>query len=76
MTRRTVTGKGGQKTIVWTCTGRHHGRRGNGCKMRNVPETEIVTALSEALGVEFTEENVDMVSRVMICQDGIVVERA
>ena len=76
MTRRTVTGKGGQKTIVWTCTGRHHGRKGNGCKMRNVPETEIMTALSEALDVEFAEENIDMVSRVMICQDGIVVEKA
>ena len=57
MTRRTLNGPKGIKHKVWTCRGRHEGRKGNGCKCRNIKENELIAAISKKMCKELTEEN-------------------
>ena len=42
MTRRTLTGYRGEKYKAWECREHHLGRAGNGCKGRNIRETELM----------------------------------
>lgn len=76
MTRRTLNGPKGIKHKVWTCRGRHEGRKGNGCKCRNVKENELIAAISERIGEDLTEENASMLKKVLIELDDISIEYA
>ena len=76
MTRRTLNGPKGIKHKVWTCRGRHEGRKGNGCKCRNVKENELIDTISERIGEELTEENASMLKMVFIEMDDISIEYA
>ena len=76
MTRRTLNGPKGIKHKVWTCRGRHEGRKGNGCKCRNVKENELIDTISERIGEELTEENASMLKKVFIEMDDISIEYA
>ena len=74
MTRRTLNGFKGEKHKVWTCRDRHQGRKGNGCKCRNVDENDLLAAISERMGQELTEANAVLLKRVFIEMEGISVE--
>lgn len=52
MTRRTVNGIGGEKCKTWVCRGRYLGRRGNGCRMRNVKEDALLDEIKAEMGYE------------------------
>ena len=75
MTRRTVRSLGGEKCKAWTCRERHKGRKGNGCKGRNIFEEELLAAVSGQIGELVTEGNVELVSRVEVKEHGVKVEK-
>ena len=75
MTRRTLIGVQGCKHKVWTCRGRHEGRRGNGCKMRNVNEEMLLHAIEDSIGCEVDAVSAETIRRVVIHEDDIVVEK-
>ena len=66
----------GIKHKVWTCRGRHEGRKGNGCKCRNIKENELIAAISEKMCKELTEENASMLKKVLIEMEDISIEYA
>ena len=81
MTRRTLRrysrpGEAAERYKAWECCGRHKGRSGNGCKMRVVREKEVLDAIEKAIGREADEDSIELIDRVMITEDEIVVERA
>lgn len=74
MTRRTLNGPKGIKHKVWTCRGRHEGRKGNGCKLRTIKEDLLLQTIEESIGCEVIAENAEKIKRVVITEDDIVVE--
>ena len=74
MTRRTLNGPTGIKHKIWTCRGRHEGRKGNGCKLRNVKEGMLLQAIEDSIGGEIKAENAEKIKRVIITEDDIAVE--
>lgn len=78
MTRRTLNGPKGIKHKVWTCRGRHEGRKGNGCKCRNIKENELIAAISKK-NVQRTDRRKCcsvMLKKVLIELDDISIEYA
>lgn len=80
MTRRTLREYSGETYKSWTCRGRHMGRRGNGCKMRNIRERDLFSDICMEMGydsgAEFPVERFQgEVNRVEVCQDGVQVLR-
>ena len=75
MTRRTLNGPKGIKHKVWTCRGRHEGRKGNGCKLRTIKEDLLLQTIEESIGCEVNAENAGQIQRVLITKDDIVVEK-
>lgn len=73
MTRRTLTGYGGEKYKAWVCRDRHLGRKGNGCKMRTIREDELLGEIGESIGVEVTEDTAGLVEQVEVGMDGVEV---
>ena len=82
MTRRTLNGPKGIKHKVWTCRGRHEGRKGNGCKLRTIKEDLLLQTIEESIGCEVNAdigcevnaENAAQIQRVVITEDDIAVE--
>jgi len=79
--RRTVTSRNGESYKYWNCAERQKGKAGNGCKNRNIKETELLQAIAEQLGwnrvdVEHfdTEVMLRTVKRVEITGQGIHVD--
>lgn len=75
MTRRTLNGPKGIKHKVWTCRGRHEGRKGNGCKLRTVKEDFLLQTIGDSIGCEVNAENAGQIQHVVITKDDIVVEK-
>ena len=76
MTRRTVNTVGGAKCKVWTCRERHKGRKGNGCKGRNISEEELLKAISDQLGKPANQRNAELLERVVVEEQGVTVASA
>jgi hypothetical protein len=74
MTRRTLNGPKGIKHKVWTCRGRHEGRKGNGCKLRTIKEDLLLQTIEESIGCEVNTENAGQIQRVVITEEDIAVE--
>jgi hypothetical protein len=74
MTRRTLNGPKGIKHKVWTCRGRHEGRKGNGCKLRTIKEDLLLQTIEESIGCEVNAENAAQIQRVVITEEDIAVE--
>ena len=74
MTRRTLNGPKGIKHKVWTCRGRHEGRKGNGCKLRTIKEDLLLQTIEERIGCEVNAENAGQIQRVVITEEDIAVE--
>ena len=74
MTRRTLNGPKGIKHKVWTCRGRHEGRKGNGCKLRTIKEDLLLQTIEESIGCEVIAENAEKIKRVVITEEDIAVE--
>ena len=81
MTRRTLrcTSKKDCKDNykAWSCKGRHKGWRGNGCKMRNIRETDLLAEIAAQIGCADTEveQKMDSIDRVIVCQDTVEVQQ-
>jgi len=83
MTRRTVDGIGGVKCKTWVCRGRYLGKRGNGCRMRNVKEEKLLAEIMVEMGYEgeFPENDFPAerflveTERVEVCLDKLWVIR-
>lgn len=73
MTRRTMTGYDGVKYKAWECRDRHLGRKGNGCRMRTIRETELLEQVAEELGTTINENNAVKLDRVDVLMDGMEV---
>ena len=80
LTRRTHYSSRKNKTThkVWVCKERYRGRKGNGCQMRAVKETELISAIEEQaevkLGVKFGwAEVINDIAKVIVSQRGIKV---
>ena len=80
LTRRTHYSSRKTKTThkVWVCKERYRGRKGNGCQMRAVKETELLRAIEEQaevkLGVKFGwAEVINDIAEVIVSQRGIKV---
>ena len=77
MTRRTLTEYGGGKYKAWTCRERHKGRKGNGCTMRTIRETDLIAAICVQMGWEgVDEEKLGGIERVLVTKDGVEIVRA
>lgn len=78
MTRRTLTGYGGEKYKAWTCRERHKGRKGNGCTCRTLRETDLLAAICVQMRWEhfFAERFQSEVDRVLVGEGGVEVVRA
>lgn len=76
MTRRTVNSVGGAKCKVWTCRERHNGRKGNGCKGRNISEEELLSAISDQLGKPTNQRNAELLERAVVEKQGVMVASA
>ena len=76
-TRRTFTGYKGVKYKAWVCRDRQLGRKGNGCMMRIIKETDLLAEICLQLGWEhFDEEGFTAaVERVVVSADGMVAEK-
>lgn len=72
-TRRTFTGYKGVKYKAWVCRDRQLGRKGNGCMMRIVRETDLLAELCLQMDWErFDEEEFSKtVERMIISADGM-----
>ena len=73
MTRRTVHGVGGQSMKIWTCRERHKGRKGNGCKGRNISEEELLKEISAQLGKPANQRNAELMERAVVEEQGVTV---
>ena len=80
LTRRTHYSSRKTKTThkVWVCKERYKGRKGNGCQMRAVKETELLGAIEEQaevkLGVKFGwAEVINDIDKVVVSRQGIMV---
>ena len=80
LTRRTHYSSRKNKTThkVWICKEKYKGRHGNGCQMRAVKETELLTAIesqAEAkLGVQFSwQEVVKDIKKIVVSRERITV---
>lgn len=69
-------GEVAERYKAWECCGRHKGRAGNGCKMRVVREKEVLDAVEKIIGKAADEDSIELIDRVLITEDEIVVERA
>ena len=75
MLRRVEKYKGEEK-VSWICKDRRKGKKGNGCKNLIIPEEELLEALTEALGKEWSgaensdEKAFDNLKAVRIFEDG------
>ena len=76
MTRRTVTTVGGEKCKIWTCRERHKGRKGNGCKGRNISEEELLKEISSQLGKPANLRNAELLERAVVEERGVTVASA
>ena len=76
MTRRTVHGIGGEKCKVWTCRERHMGRKGNGCKGRNISEEELLKEISAQLGKPANQRNAELLEKAAVEEQGVTVASA
>lgn len=76
MTRRTFTGYKGVKNKVWVCRDRQLGRKGNGCMMRTVRETDLIADICVQMDWDrFDEELMDGIEKVLVGEDGLEIIR-
>ena len=52
--RRNVTSTNDRKWKVWCCRERFKGKKGNGCKNRNIREEDLLLAIKEETGIDLT----------------------
>ncbi len=72
--RRTVT-SGGNRYKMWNCRERQKGVKGNGCRMRNIKEEDLIAEICNALGWAMDEERMEAeIQRVDVYADRIEVE--
>ena len=66
----------GEPKIDWVCRDQRKGKKGNGCKNPIIPEEELLEALTEALGAEWSgadkvnARDFDKLKTVKIYEDG------
>ena len=80
MTRRTLRAysKPGTEPVrykAWECYGKHKGKKGNGCRLRTVKEDELFKAIEETTGKAVDEQSAEVIKRVVVTEDDIVVEK-
>ena len=52
--RLNVTSTNDRKWKVWCCRDRNKGKKGNGCKNRNIKEEDLLLAIKEETGIDLT----------------------
>ena len=77
MPRRTLTGYRGEKYKAWECREHHLGRAGNGCKGRNIRETELMAAICAETGCEEAdvERFLPEIERIEVWMGSVTVKR-
>ncbi|MPN28986.1 hypothetical protein SDC9_176433 [bioreactor metagenome] len=80
-TRKTAARRGKLHHKYWSCKDRIKGKRGNGCKNRNIKEDELLKIISDKLGWRWVDsEHFDsdamlrIVKRIVITDNDVLLD--